>query len=431
MKKSPRKHLTRRLAASYLVVSVLGFMAFFVLIAQNQMGIISQNVRYESDHFAEVLVNDLKLAKVDDVAGLKHFLQGRLERGVLLDSQGQPLFSLGEFEVEPKRLREEARKAVLGSQMLGEDFVSSLSLVQSEIHYAVPIALSGGEGVTLHFPLQLNQIENQFKQLGILALLAFALSVMFQALLAFVVHRLLVKPILQISNSALQAAMGDFRPVQYDDRSDEIGILQSSYNHMVDIISKTFRTLNEQRAQLELGVESAKQAASTDPLTGAANRRAMEEKLPGLLADCYKTGRPVSLLMMDIDHFKKVNDTWGHQVGDEVLKNFAHSVQLNIHKADFLARYGGEEFVLTLPDLDHQTAFGVAERIRKGIAESNINPKAGVGATTVSLGLTCLYPSNAPLDQNVAESLIGLADSALYRAKTSGRNRCLVQLDDK
>jgi len=157
---------------------------------------------------------------------------------------------------------------------------------------------------------------------------------------------------------------------------------------------------------------------SVDPLTGVANRRALEKHL----SKTINKEEPVSLVMLDIDHFKKVNDTYGHLVGDEVLRHVAGTVQKAIRPGDFLARYGGEEFTIILcAGMD--SAALVAERVRQAIESSRAVTSAGPVKITSSLGVAEYRRGET------GKSLKERADAALYKAKQSGRNR-VVKGDD-
>lgn len=152
--------------------------------------------------------------------------------------------------------------------------------------------------------------------------------------------------------------------------------------------------------------------ATHDILTGTLNRRAIVEVAERELARCHRHGHVMSLLMMDLDHFKKINDTYGHLVGDRVLKEFAGQVSALLRLPDQFGRYGGEEFVLVLPDTGREAAAIVAERICRTAAEATA-PRC-----TVSIGL-----ATATLIDNGIDSLLSRADEALYRAKAAGRNQ--------
>jgi diguanylate cyclase (GGDEF)-like protein len=155
--------------------------------------------------------------------------------------------------------------------------------------------------------------------------------------------------------------------------------------------------------------------ATTDPLTGLANRRAFEERLETESGRAERAGHPLSLVLLDIDHFKVINDAYGHVTGDEVLVEVARRLGALVRTQDLLARIGGEEFAWLITDADEDVAVSVAERARRAIADE---PFADVGPVTISAGVCDL--AGAP----AAGGLLRGADVALYWAKENGRNRC-------
>ncbi len=159
--------------------------------------------------------------------------------------------------------------------------------------------------------------------------------------------------------------------------------------------------------------------AVVDPLTGLNNRRYLESHLASLLDVASRRGQAVSFMILDIDHFKSVNDTWGHAAGDEVLKGFAARCKRVVRQVDLLCRFGGEEFVVVMPDTPMATAAVIAERLRAAVQGEGFQIGDGQKAipVTVSIGLAETGGSPDP------DNLFRRADRALYRSKSSGRNR--------
>ena len=153
--------------------------------------------------------------------------------------------------------------------------------------------------------------------------------------------------------------------------------------------------------------------ATHDSLTDALTRRHMNEACQTELARCHRHGRSMALLMMDLDHFKAINDTYGHQTGDRVLINFAANVRVLLRQPDQLSRFGGEEFVVLLPETSLEEAVAVAERIRAACAVARAQPTC-----TVSIGITTNQK-----DIDTMDTLLARADAAMYRAKALGRDR--------
>lgn len=158
--------------------------------------------------------------------------------------------------------------------------------------------------------------------------------------------------------------------------------------------------------------------ATKDPLTGVLNRRAFSERLDSFISLSQRNKRPFSILMIDIDHFKLVNDRYGHSTGDEVLKAFVRMVYQKLRKEDVFARYGGEEFVVLLSDTDSEGAEIFGGRIRSFIENNPCVTEPEHISITISIGCSAYYGDR----EITSETLINSADSALYRAKQSGRN---------
>lgn len=164
-------------------------------------------------------------------------------------------------------------------------------------------------------------------------------------------------------------------------------------------------------------LHALRQAATCDPLTGLWNRRELMRKLEHEMARSGRYGHPLAVIMLDIDHFKRVNDTHGHQAGDQVLKELAGFIQATVRDSDLVARYGGEEILVLCPETDGGVAGQLAERIRRHVEEATIVTSSARIQVTVSLGVAA-YP-----ELPTGTDLIQAADAAMYRAKQSGRNR--------
>lgn len=264
----------------------------------------------------------------------------------------------------------------------------------------------------------------------ILALIA---TILF-SLLAWRLAQSVSKPIEQLA-AAAHAIKSHMATPYYptDTNLCEVAQLSGAMQSMADSLLTRERELGLLNQTLEQQVLQRTEAlvvankklellATTDPLTGVNNRRRFDEKLRDCIRMGQRTGQGFSLLMIDVDHFKKVNDNYGHPVGDAVLQHVARLVIDNIRTTDFVARYGGEEFVVILPNSPSAVAVRtVAEKIRSAI-EGAIFPD--VGHVTISIG------SSDWLEGEVsATGVVQRADQALYMAKASGRN-CIVVFDN-
>jgi diguanylate cyclase (GGDEF)-like protein len=166
--------------------------------------------------------------------------------------------------------------------------------------------------------------------------------------------------------------------------------------------------------------EQLERLATTDSLTGLYNRRHFWTALEGEWSRFHRYYRSVSVLMVDIDHFKAINDRFGHGVGDEAIKAVANACLEGKRKSDLVARLGGEEFAILLPETSLSQAKGVAERIRKNIAALTLKADEEPFQITASVGI-----AEASVSMPGMDALMHAADQALYQAKTQGRNRCV------
>jgi diguanylate cyclase (GGDEF)-like protein len=159
-----------------------------------------------------------------------------------------------------------------------------------------------------------------------------------------------------------------------------------------------------------------------DPLTGLFNRRYLEESLEREVARAKRSGTPLGIMMIDIDHFKRINDTFGHAAGDAVLAAVSRRMQSMTRVEDILCRYGGEEFVLVMTAASLDTIRERAEMLREGVRRLNIGFEGQhIGHVTISVGIA-VHPDHGETGSQAMEA----ADTALYRAKQSGRNRTMI-----
>lgn len=168
--------------------------------------------------------------------------------------------------------------------------------------------------------------------------------------------------------------------------------------------------------------ETLRTQSLRDPLTGLSNRRELDENLPREIARSQSSSQPTSLMVLDIDHFKRFNDTFGHDAGDSVLREFAHLLRKAVRAEDLVARLGGEEFIIVLPSMPSDRAFTMAQDIRTRVEQMEVVHRGvSLGKVTCSIGI-----AECPRHATDAARLVNMADAALYRAKTQGRNRVVV-----
>lgn len=212
-----------------------------------------------------------------------------------------------------------------------------------------------------------------------------------------------------------------------DDANARLVEMNRQYEETVAMLR---RVVDEKQALAqrleELNLVLATQA-STDALTGLPNRRALEQTLLRDLARADRSGEPLSVVLLDVDHFKRFNDTYGHLIGDQVLKHLGGLLQRTLRDGDFVARYGGEEFCVLLPKATQEGALLAARRARMAVERNRLKCEAGELSITSSFGVTTYLPGTTP---RRPEELLKEADDALYAAKEHGRN-CVIHFTNK
>jgi len=363
-----------------------------------------EGLRAGADDFLTKPVNDLALfARVRSLARLKLTLDELRMRQKTVSDMG--------IVADPKAFIDEGE--ISGKILLIEDRSQSVSRVQSTLgeandlvveadgEAALNLAMAGDFDLTI---VSLN-LQNQDGLRLVSQLRSFSQTRDGPVLVLVEEHQ-----IEQLARG-LDMGVNDYliRPL---DRNELVARVQTQM--------KRKRYSDRLRQNLELGLEMA----ITDQLTGLYNRRYMESHLKTQIHHALQNGKSVSFLIIDVDFFKTINDTHGHDVGDLVLKQFAQRLSVNVRGLDLACRYGGEEFVVVMPDTDVAFAYSIAERLRQEIADNpfDVVPGADPLSLTISIGVT----SSEGKDDN-ADALLKRADQALYRAKNEGRNRVVAE----
>jgi diguanylate cyclase (GGDEF)-like protein len=267
-----------------------------------------------------------------------------------------------------------------------------------------------------HFEDTLNRT---LRQLFIGTLLLFMLL---GAALSFGVDRLVVRPIRTLQQTVRRMGEGHLSQRVPPLAGREMGELSQTMNRMAAALQSERENLERSVAERtkELQEVNARlhTLAVTDGLTGVFNHRRFQEALQTELVRAERHKRPLSVLMIDVDFFKKINDAMGHPAGDELLRRLAETLGADLRQTDLIARYGGEEFTVLLPESTKSEALQVAERMRAAVEALSNEGTAWKLKVTVSLGVAT-YPEDGETGQGVLEA----ADQAMYLAKRQGRNR--------
>jgi diguanylate cyclase (GGDEF)-like protein len=251
----------------------------------------------------------------------------------------------------------------------------------------------------------------RFRNLAMLVMLGLLLVV---AASAYRFGVLISRPLDRLTRGAAEVAAGDLEVDLPEAGTGEVGMLTGVFNEMVDRLREGRTKLDAINETLRAKNEELEKLSITDGLTGLANHRFLMQRLNEEATRSARSERPFSVLMVDVDHFKQYNDSFGHPAGDEILKRVAHLLRECTRTVDCVGRYGGEEFAVIMPDTDNAGAIVVAERIRARMTEEQFPNRA----ITLSIGL-----AEFPGDASTAQATIAIADQALYQAKHAGRDR--------
>ena len=357
---------------------------------------IAVPIQSPNGRFMGVLAGRLKFGGIEELLQLE--VKGREIRVVVVQPGGQAVVSAGRAlapmsQATLRQLQDADSAAVSYRAPDGLAVVGALS----------PVPASDWSAIA-EIPASTAFRDIQRLRNATVLLLVVLLAVV--GSLAWALGLLIVQPLGRLTLAANRVAAGDLDVDVPASGGGELSRLTRVFNDMV-------HRLRESREELE-------RLSVTDELTGLANRRRLTTELERELRRSERHGHPFSILMLDVDRFKRFNDSYGHPAGDALLKRLANTLVKSVRDVDTVARYGGEEFLVMLPEAPAADAARIAERIRAAREADRFTPDGGSGDVnvTVSVGYAVF-----PDDAKTAAALIEAADQALYRSKESGRNR--------
>ena len=255
----------------------------------------------------------------------------------------------------------------------------------------------------------------QFRNLFLVLVAGLAFSV---GMIGWLLGRSIVTPLQRLTRAAERIAAGKLEVELPVARRDEVGQLTQVFNQMAGRLRSSHEKIEAASLALRQQNRQLEKLSITDNLTGLYNRNKLNEILSEQLRRFRRSQRPFSLLLLDIDHFKQLNDTHGHLAGDQVLVGVAKTLAESIRSVDYAARYGGEEFIIVLPETNTSTARELAERICTRVRNSCYPYRDQALAVTLSIGVAGIRSSDDDVD-----AIIARADRMMYEAKEAGRNR--------
>ena len=342
--------------------------------------------------------------------GLRTFAPGTSGRAYLVGTGGSLIVS--SLTNSADLMRVTLKPAVLERLMKKEGSVITYESVSGiEVLGSLKTVPRVGWAVLAEIPVDAAYIQvRQFRDLTLALVAGLLLGV---TAIAYRLAVLIVRPLERLTKGAAEVGEGDLA-VDLPTATGEVGDLTYVFNHMVGRLRQSRQELDAVNETLRERNEELERLSASDSLTGLSNRRVLTQRMSEELLRSQRQNHSFTVLMLDVDHFKKYNDAHGHPAGDEVLKRVANILRTSTRAGDCTARYGGEEFAVLLSGKGAEAALQLAERIRERVAEEEFP----AGRITISAGI-----AEFPQHGHTAEAVISSADEALYEAKRDGRNR--------
>jgi diguanylate cyclase (GGDEF)-like protein len=387
-----------------LLFAVLLGVGHFALKQQEMVLVEQERSAFEALAKAVAFASEPVVAGKDDAVGQKivdYFKQSDLEMEfiVISDQSGRSLFAYSRG-VSPRV----SRKFLIEQTRRVARYLTGYASAENVYRTTVPVRVSKDKWGTVAVGFSMGGVNASIDELQTSVLLIFAVALIVGILGSVAMARGVSMQPRRLIESAKAVAAGDLTRRVAETSTDEVGELSMAFNVMVKALHESQERLIER--------------ANTDSLTDLYNHRYFQERLGREISRAERYGHVLSVLMLDIDHFKAFNDRHGHPNGDRAIREIATILKAEVRDIDVVARYGGEEFAVVLPETGMQEAFAAAERLRVAVQRHCFYGKDGETVPmTISLGA-----AQYPIHSAEREGLIMAADMALYRAKSTGRN---------
>jgi diguanylate cyclase (GGDEF)-like protein len=432
LKTKARYSLSIKVMIIYVLLASFNTVFFISIIFENQVDLITDNATLKAEKLVNSLVYNMELkagpvfqekkSRSEMINSITGIISPIVKKYVLFSESGEKLYSSGASLQFPENHVQNVKRALAGKEFTGKQYHLVVDEKSEMMHFYIPLKAESSMNFLVYLPFNLQKVGNRLNQLYRQGTLVFVVSIIFHLVFALILFKVIVNPIQQLNNGSLKLSEGDLSYRVPVIRNDELGSLAQSFNLMADSIQDKMDTLEVQMNTINEARKKMEEMATTDELTGLYNRRFMFRMLDEELSRSIRKGYNLSFIMIDIDHFKRFNDTHGHQVGDLLLKETAEEIKKTCRVIDVVSRYGGEEIAVIAPDCPVDALKEFCERIRRAVENNKISTSEGDLSVTVSIGATSfdMVLLNAIGDSN---RLILFADVALYRAKERGRNR--------
>ncbi len=422
-----RRKLTYQVGFLYLIMNLVSISLFTYVLSNNQIELISENTRFKAieitQSLSQILNSELN-EKADNLNEIieQAFANQNIPYLILHNDSIQ--FQSANFKEIPADLTMQIAKSMSIKEYSGAPFHLNFNSADRVLDFYIP--LNRMEQYIVVGRIELSEFNDRFTALYQSIIVTIVALMIMYLLFGGLLHQSVIRPLVKLFEATDKVAQGKFDFRVDIKRKDEIGALADRFNLMTETIEKTMDSLSAQMKKIEAAKRQIEKMAVTDELTKLYNRRYLYDKLNYLIDMSQRYKTPLGLIILDVDFFKKVNDTYGHQTGDSVLKIVSLCLKKSCRSTDIVARYGGEEMVIVCPQTNLEQTELLAQRINKAIEKVQIKLPEGVDLKiTASLGVSelLLLSKLTGKTQHSPTDLIEAADQALYNAKHNGRNR--------
>jgi diguanylate cyclase (GGDEF)-like protein len=431
MKSILLKSLSFKAFLIFFVLAVVNISFFISLIFENQVDLIADNSKFQTEKVVTSVIVSLKKYsnEIDRDTKNEEQYQKIVEiikpfaRNFSLFTDKGKILAISDPEMTlPEDYLQNVMKSATNKEFSGMDYFLKVDEENDVMSFYVPLGQYGLKDSTLYLAFDIKEVGNRLSKLYSQSLLVLIGTLFLFILFALILGRMVLRPIKLLSTGSDEIASGNYS-VRLDlQRDDELGKLASSFNKMAGSIQNKVNELKDKMQTIEEAKQKIEELAVTDELTQLYNRRYLFKRLSDEFTHAAKYNLDIGYLMIDIDHFKKFNDNYSHQVGDLVLREVSSLVKKACRKSDIVARYGGEEIAVIVPNCSKFEVMELSEKIRRRVENFKVLINEGDLSVTISVGASS-FDSELLSVIGDPEVLIQFADSALYKAKNKGRNR--------
>lgn len=440
MENKKNKSLIIRIAVLYFLLTSFMLVILLFIVSDNQIDIMTENAKYQ----ARDLLHQISIRLKESTYGfsentqkgqsrsklielVKPILQNIIPEFAICDEKGNVIEASLNAPFITANMKEYCQKALTINDFSGDEYILSADTQHERILFFYPLNIAALEPVVIYIPYNLSWVNSKFQRYYLSLILTILVVIAINIIITLVISSWIILPITKLRDSAREIAKGKYDIRVTVSGRDEIGELAYSFNIMSSEIERKVCQLNELVETVNNANQKLERLASIDELTGLYNRRQFYQLFHEELENFKRYNHYFSIIMMDIDYFKLVNDRFGHEAGDQVLQEISKLLLSAFRKGDKIARYGGEEFIMILPMTNIEQAALSAEKIRSGI--ENLKIKLADGNTiqvTSSFGISDVGMLEISTEEIYRERIITLADQALYQAKNDGRNKVVI-----